>query len=191
VTFAGPVDHDRIPGYLARSHVFVSASRMEVQSLALIEALASGTPVVGLGNETVDQFVDETVGRRLPADAAPAEFARAVRAICELPQPDYAALCARGRARVLGLDWQCVVEETARAYQRLLDARPAARPGNGAVARGAWLMGAGIAAGSSAAYALMRRGRRGPLRRREYRCPRTCNALAWRLRRRAGRIEGV
>ncbi len=45
-----------------KTHAFVSASKMEVQSLAIIEALASGSPVIGLGNETVDELVDETNG---------------------------------------------------------------------------------------------------------------------------------
>ena len=46
----------QIPNYLERAHVFPSASKMEVQSLVVIEALASGTPVVGLSNETIDEL---------------------------------------------------------------------------------------------------------------------------------------
>jgi hypothetical protein len=36
--------------------VSISASAMEIQSLAVIEALASGTPVVGLSNEAVAEL---------------------------------------------------------------------------------------------------------------------------------------
>ncbi len=68
---------------LAQTHAFVSASKMEVQSLAIIEALASGSPVIGLGNETVDELVDETNGVRLPNDTSAEEFAAAIRSVCD------------------------------------------------------------------------------------------------------------
>ncbi|MGA2379479.1 MAG: glycosyltransferase, partial [Spirochaetia bacterium] len=48
VSFTGRLDHSRIPAQLAKTHLWVSASLMEVQSLAVLEALASGTPVLGL-----------------------------------------------------------------------------------------------------------------------------------------------
>jgi glycosyltransferase involved in cell wall biosynthesis len=121
VTFAGQVPHEEIPGYLERTHVFVSASKMEVQSLVVIEALASGTPVVGLSNETIDELVDDTVGRRLPKEADPGQFASSVERICDLSQLEYEALCQRARARVRHLDWSNVVDQTASAYRELME----------------------------------------------------------------------
>ena len=67
VTFTGRLDHSRIPGQLARTHLWVSASLMEVQSLAVLEALASGTPVLGLSNETIDELID-CAGRPAPGE---------------------------------------------------------------------------------------------------------------------------
>jgi len=48
VNFLGEVPYEQVPRILAKTHVFISASKMEVQSLVVIEALASGTPVVAL-----------------------------------------------------------------------------------------------------------------------------------------------
>jgi hypothetical protein len=93
---------------------------MEVQSLVVIEALASGTPIVGLSNETVDELVDDNVGIRLPAEASPQEFAAAVQHICELPTGDYQKLCAGARQRVINLDWSNVMEKTITAYDEVL-----------------------------------------------------------------------
>jgi glycosyltransferase involved in cell wall biosynthesis len=76
VEFLGYVDFARIPSFLEQTHVLVSASVLEVQSLVVIEALASGIPVVGLANETVDELIDDAFGRRLPKETTPAEFAR-------------------------------------------------------------------------------------------------------------------
>lgn len=124
VDFVGQVDHEEIPGYLEVSHVFTSASKMEVQSLVVIEALASGTPVVGLSNETTDELIDDEVGGRLPEDADPAAFAQHVERICNLSQQAYDALCANARDRVSHLDWSNVVAETANAYRELIDQKP-------------------------------------------------------------------
>ncbi len=120
VDFVGHVEHEEIPAYLETAHVFTSASKMEVQSLVVIEALASGTPVVGLSNETIDELVDEEVGKRLPKETDPAEFARQIERICNLSQQAYEALCANARDRVSHLDWSNVVAETAQAYQKLI-----------------------------------------------------------------------
>jgi glycosyltransferase involved in cell wall biosynthesis len=127
VHFLGKIPHEEIPSKLAETHVFVSASTMEVQSLVIIEALASGTPVVGLTNETVEELVDDDVGCRLPRDAPPKEFARCVEEICSLSPKEYATLCEQARTRVQDLDWSNVVEETVAAYQELLQQKRAAR----------------------------------------------------------------
>lgn len=120
VVFTGQVPHEEILSFLEETHVFVSASKMEVQSLVVIEALASGTPVVGLSNETTDELVDETVGCWLPKLATPDRFAACVESICTLPQRDYETLCKNARQRVSHLDWSNVVEQTLAAYRQLL-----------------------------------------------------------------------
>jgi 1,2-diacylglycerol 3-alpha-glucosyltransferase len=127
VHFTGQVDQAHIPSYLEGTHVFVSASTMEVQSLSVIEALASGTPVVGLANETVSELVDDQVGACLSHDVSPQVFAQQVRRICELDVPDYVAMCQAARGRVGHLDWSNVMRLTVEAYQALLRDRPVFR----------------------------------------------------------------
>jgi hypothetical protein len=117
--FAGEVAHTEIPSYLEKAHVFVSASTLEVQSLVILEALASGTPVVGLSNETTDDLVDRAVGFRLPQNTPPKVFARYIEKICTLPQPKYDRLCQNARHKVLGYDWANVMALTIDAYQTL------------------------------------------------------------------------
>jgi glycosyltransferase involved in cell wall biosynthesis len=133
VVFVGQVPHEQIPAHLERTHAFVSASKMEVQSLVVIEALASGTPVVGLSNETTIELVDEEVGCRLPADASPREFAAQVERICTLPQPEYDELCRDARDRVSHLDWSNIVDQTVAAYRELLEDQPSITKEEGAV----------------------------------------------------------
>jgi 1,2-diacylglycerol 3-alpha-glucosyltransferase len=117
VIFTGKLDDSRIPAQLARTHVWVSASRMEVQSLAVLEALASGTPVLGLANETIDELVDDKVGMRLPKNTAPHEFARAVRSLCERDGASYEGMCRNARLRVAHYDWANNLDLTERMYR--------------------------------------------------------------------------
>jgi glycosyltransferase involved in cell wall biosynthesis len=119
VVFAGEVAHTAIPSYLEKAHVFVSASTLEVQSLVILEALASGTPVVGLSNETTDELIDRAVGFRLAQDTHPRVFARQVERICTLPQSKYNRLCQNARHRVREYDWANVMALTVDAYQTL------------------------------------------------------------------------
>ncbi|MFO8036923.1 MAG: glycosyltransferase [Anaerolineales bacterium] len=124
VVFTGQVSHEEIPRYLEETHIFPSASKMEVQSLVVIEALASGTPVVGLSNETIDELVDEHVGFRLDKETSPAEFAKHVQRICQLPKEAYGEMCRQARERVKHLDWSEVVAQTTAAYQKVLEEKP-------------------------------------------------------------------
>lgn len=120
VEFIGQVDHTQIPAYLGSAHIFPSASVMEVQSLVVIEALASGTPVVGLSNETIDELVSEDVGAWLAKDQSPAAFAEQIQRICELPPEEYQRLCRNARRRIRHLDWSEVVSSTTEAYREIL-----------------------------------------------------------------------
>ena len=124
VVFTGQVAHEELPSYLEKTHVLVSASKMEVQSLVVIEALASGTPVVGLSNETIDELIDAEVGGWLPSDAGPEVFAQCVERLCALPQAEYDRMCANARDRVREFDWANVIALTVEAYNVLLEERP-------------------------------------------------------------------
>lgn len=121
VVFTGQVNHENIPAYLEKTHVFPSASKMEVQSLVVIEALASGTPVVGLSNETIDELVGPPVGARMEKDTSPEDFARRIQEICELSPGTYEEMCRAARDRVRHLDWSKIVVQTAEAYRDILD----------------------------------------------------------------------
>ena len=120
VSFLGQLSQQEVAGVLANTHAFVSASKMEVQSLAIIEALASGSPVIGLGNETVDELVDESNGMRLPNDASAKEFAAAVRSVCERSPVEYEQLCLNAYERVSALDWSSVMQKTIQCYETVL-----------------------------------------------------------------------
>lgn len=120
VNFVGRVDHNEIPLYLQKAHLFVSASTTEVQSLAVLEALASGTPVVGLSNETIDEFANGVGCICLPKETSPARFAERILEICCLPQERYVQLCQDAKGRVAHLDWNAIAQRTTEVYSELI-----------------------------------------------------------------------
>lgn len=120
VKLVGKIDHSLIPGYLEKSHIFVSASKMEVQSLVIMEALAAGRPVVGLSNETVDEFINGEIGFNLAKNTSPKVFAEKVQAVGGLPKDKYEEMCRKARQRVENFDWENIVSETERVYSQLI-----------------------------------------------------------------------
>jgi len=124
VEFIGQLEHDEIPPYLADTHVFPSASKLEVQSLVVIEALASGTPVVGLSNETIDELISEENGAWLDKETKPSRFAAAVVEICSQSPDEYRKMCRNARDRVSHLDWSIIVDQTAEAYREIKKVKP-------------------------------------------------------------------
>ena len=120
VRLVGKIDHSLIPGYLGKSHIFVSASKMEVQSLVIMEALAAGRPVIGLSNETIDEFIDEEVGFNLAKNTSPKVFAEKVQAVGNLPKDKYEEMCQKARRRVENFDWENIVSETEKVYSQLI-----------------------------------------------------------------------
>jgi glycosyltransferase involved in cell wall biosynthesis len=124
VEFLGQIPHSEIPVQLEKSHIFTSASKMEVQSLVIIEALASGTPVVALPNETTEELIDESVGVLLEKGTKPAAYAQAIQEILSLPEEEYLDLSQQARKRVSHLDWSNIVSRTVSAYQDLQEEKP-------------------------------------------------------------------
>lgn len=71
VRWTGMVPYGRLPGYLAMCDAFVTASVSEVHPLSVIEAMASGLPVVGIRSPGVgDTVLHEQTGFLSPHDLA-------------------------------------------------------------------------------------------------------------------------
>lgn len=76
VRFAGEVAPDRVPAYASLADVFVTASRIEMFPVAVLEALASGLPIVGLDVPWIRHTIQHDVNGLL-CQAEPAPFAQA------------------------------------------------------------------------------------------------------------------
>lgn len=110
VTFHGVGRVEALPGLYAAATVVVNPAVWEAQGMVLVEALASGTPVVGCAHAgTVDIVNDDRIGRLFdpgPFRLQTANLSGLVEAIeGAIPlarRPDTVALC---RARAAAFSW--------------------------------------------------------------------------------------
>ncbi|MFU8773069.1 MAG: glycosyltransferase [Anaerolineales bacterium] len=74
VKFTGSVPYEEIPQYLVTANAFVTASVTEVHPLTVIEAMASGLPVLGIQSPGVGDIVENGVNGLLASEEDVAAF---------------------------------------------------------------------------------------------------------------------
>lgn len=98
IRFEGSVSHDEMPERLARADLAIFPSLMEATSVAALEAMACGLPVVATRVGGLPEIVDESVGALVPP-ADPGAIAAAVIGL--LDSDELARRGARARSRVV------------------------------------------------------------------------------------------
>lgn len=118
VCFAGRVEHARMASLYAAADVMLNPSLVDNMPNAVLEALASGVPVVSTRAGGVPYLVQDGVTALLVAPGAPQEMADALRRVLE--QPALAAsLAAAGRVEAGRYSWTAVRPQLLALYDRL------------------------------------------------------------------------
>ncbi|MFZ4585948.1 MAG: glycosyltransferase [Acidimicrobiia bacterium] len=108
VTFVGQIDVDALAIRFANADLVIGPSPTETFGLSVVEAMASGTPVVVNAGGALPEVVGPAVGVGAQiADSDPHAFAAAIRRQLELPA-DAARVAARGRAEMF--PWSATAE---------------------------------------------------------------------------------
>jgi glycosyltransferase involved in cell wall biosynthesis len=81
IRFTGMIPYPDLPRHLAMCDIFVTASLTEVHPLSVIEAMASGLPVVGIRSVGVGDTVEDGVTGLL-AENDPASFTSQIARLC-------------------------------------------------------------------------------------------------------------
>lgn len=124
-TFAGRLDGDELAAAYASADCFVFPSTSETLGLVVLEAMASGTPVVAAGAGGIPDLVrDGEDGFLLDADDAGAWAAR-IRSLLT-DRALHRRVSERARASALGWSWEAATADLRRQYLAVLGVRAAA-----------------------------------------------------------------
>ena len=118
-------DAQALAGLVASADAFLHANEHEPFGLAVLEALASGTPVVGPRRGGVGELIDETVGQ--PATGVtPRALAEAIEALFAR---DLEAVSSAARRRVeTRHSWAATFQGLMRLYGDMVQGTARARP---------------------------------------------------------------
>lgn len=115
VEFLGRVDPDAMPALYARADIFLNSSYRDDQPLSLLEAMASGLPIVTTGVGDIPNMMAQGAHGSLVVTGDPAAMAKAVTVLLE--QPERALLMAqRARQAVDPYSWNSVRAQWAELY---------------------------------------------------------------------------
>ncbi len=128
VKFVGFVPYEQLPPYLAMADAFVTASVTEVHPLSVIEAMASGLPVLGINSPGIgDTVVDGETGFLAREEDLAVFTAKMVRLITE---PEKRVQMGK-QAQMVAEQYSIVntAEKLLDQYNRLIASKRTSRPG--------------------------------------------------------------
>ncbi len=118
ITWLGYVDHDDLPGLYGAADLFVLPSYFEGMSNALLEAMASGLPVVVTNTGGTDELVD---GNGLVIEAGDQDgLARAVIEILT-DEKKRQVFSKRSRENAIKFSWENVARTYMDAYKKVIN----------------------------------------------------------------------
>ena len=118
VEFAGFQSQEVVAAWMRRAQLFVLPSLEEGQGVVLLEALASGTPVVASDVDGIREVVTPAVGLRVPP-ADPAALAAALAELLDDPARRQTMAAAARQAASAQYDWDVIAARFLAHYARL------------------------------------------------------------------------
>jgi glycosyltransferase involved in cell wall biosynthesis len=116
VTLAGRHGAKEMPEIYRRHDIFVSASSQEGMSNAMLEAMASGLPIVTTRCEGLDELIDDN--GLIVEEAAPDALARAIKSLIDDPAKRQ-AMSVAARRRAEEFSWGAVAEAYLQLYVKV------------------------------------------------------------------------
>ena len=112
----GQIDNAELPGYFRAAGAYLACSLSDGSSISLLEALATGIPVIATDIPSNKEWIEEGVNGWLGSSGNAAEFAEALIAVSSLTDQERSAVRQKNRAVAESrADWK-------RNFPRLLEA---------------------------------------------------------------------
>jgi len=126
VLLTGMVSHDEVPRYYRSAHLFCAPARgQESFGMVLLEAMATGTPVIASDIPGYASVVDHGAGGLLVPPGDVDALAQAIVSLLQ-DEPRRREMAREGRARAEAYSWTNIASQVESLYRELLgDAFPA------------------------------------------------------------------
>lgn len=120
VRFAGPLFEGDKEALLRSAYLFVHTSRWEGMPYAVLEALATGCPVLLTSATNLGEFVED-FGAGIVVEGTARGVAEGLGRLLEMPAERYGAMCSAARRLVSErFTWPTVAEQMSAAYCNIL-----------------------------------------------------------------------
>ena len=128
VRFLGAIAPSHMPARHERADILVNSSLIDNQPLSILEAMASGMPIVSTDAGDIVNMIEHGVSGTIVPQKDPAAMAAAVVGL--LKHPDGArAMASRAVGRLDRYSWNRVGCQWSALYSEMMDGRPSERPG--------------------------------------------------------------
>lgn len=119
VDFLGTIPQPRVSEWMQRVRLFVLPSLAEGLPVALLEALASGTPCIGTDVSGIPDVITKEVGLLVPPRNSCA-LGDAILQVLRLEESKYLMMSQRARCRAVEIfDWQVVTSNIISVYRQV------------------------------------------------------------------------
>jgi glycosyltransferase involved in cell wall biosynthesis len=122
VVFTGYVPNDALPGLLTASDIFLMPSEAELQSIATLEAMATGRPVLAANAKALPELVEPGVNGYLFEPRDPADCAKLMDRLVD-ERDRWEAMGKASLERVAPHQVESTIQRYVRIYRRLLGVR--------------------------------------------------------------------
>jgi glycosyltransferase involved in cell wall biosynthesis len=116
IDLTGRIEAEKMPDIYRRHDIFVTATMQEGMSNAMLEAMASGLPIITTRCEGADELI--TDNGIVVEDASAEALAGTIEKLAQDSQR-YKAMCISARQRAGTFDWDKVAEQYSQLYKRI------------------------------------------------------------------------
>jgi L-malate glycosyltransferase len=118
VRFIGPVDPASMPSLYDAHSIFLNSSLVDNQPLSVLEAMASGMPIVSTGVGDIPNMIEDGISGTLVPVGDPAAMAKAATHLLEWPERAL-LMAQRAKESLIRYGWRSVGPAWADLYRRL------------------------------------------------------------------------
>jgi glycosyltransferase involved in cell wall biosynthesis len=125
IEVTGRIDAEKMPQVYRENDIFISASMQEGMSNAMLEAMASGLPIITTRCEGVEELI---AGNGIIVEKpTPEDIAASIRQLIQDRQT-YSSMSAASRKQAALFSWSSVASQYIRYYCEILKSRKGIRP---------------------------------------------------------------